>query len=137
MNLNDIEFFCPFTVMEGGNVIYPMFDSPYVPSVELSENRNIDIYIDGYADHPEWEAFSVGYTGQHGYSGAIMHSSEQLSGNLADEIISNPGTYVLTPVESPCTEENPCFENEYQYCVENGCAAAPAGWVVLRMKEVA
>lgn len=35
-----------------------------------------------------------GYSGQHGHSGPIMHSSEFIGGGMADDILSTPGIYV-------------------------------------------
>lgn len=59
-NLNAaIEFDSPFTVAPGGNVFPPLFGI-YAPSVLHSESEDIEIGSD------TWEAFSVGYTGQHG-----------------------------------------------------------------------
>lgn len=36
----------------------------------------------------------TGYTGQHGYSGPIMHDSESIGGNMAEDILAQPGLYV-------------------------------------------
>jgi hypothetical protein len=40
-----------------------------------------------------WEAMD-GYSGQHGYSGPIMHVSEFVGGRMADDILDAPGLYV-------------------------------------------
>lgn len=47
-----------------------------------------------------------GFTGQYGYNGPAMHSSEYIGGGLEEYILSNPGIYVATydssedPIES-------------------------------------
>lgn len=131
-DLNAIEFDSPFTVFPGGNIINPI--GVYAPSVEHSETT--DIEIDGCAPNDSnWEPFSVRYTGQYGYTGAVMHASEQLSGALAADILATPGTYVICAVEAPCTEDEPCFPDEPNHCIEHGCDAFPAGWTVLKLKD--
>jgi hypothetical protein len=40
----------------------------------------------------------TGYSGQYRYSGPIMHSSEYVGGQLAKDILSQPGYYVTTDV---------------------------------------
>lgn len=126
-----IEFDSPFTVFEGGNVMHPLADV-YAPSVLNSDANDIEIESD------EWEAFSVGYTGQYGYNGAVMHASETLSGKLAEDILSTPGTYVVVAVECvPCYDDptaEPCFADEPDYCRDAGCDQFPAGWTVLKLK---
>lgn len=105
----DPEFDGVFQVVEGGVVV----DRPdlYAPSVLHHEDLDIEI------DTPGWEALT-GWTGQHGYRGAVMHPSEQFAGNLARHVLANPGVYVLVVVEV-LTEEG---EGESE----------PAGWAVLR-----
>ena len=123
-----IDFDSPFTVAPGGNVFQPLFGI-YAPAVTHSESADVEI------DSPEWESFSIGYTGQYGYNGAVMHASETLSGALARDILSTPGTYVVCAVESvPCYDDptsDPCFPDEPEYCETYGCECDPAGWIVL------
>ena len=137
--LANIEFDSPFTVFDGGNEISTI--GIYAPEVEHCEQ--IDYTIDGYAEHAEWEKFSVGYTGQFGYNGAVMHPSETLSGRLTEDILSTPGTYVVCSVEVNC-DNGECYmtcsdiDSEEQALaarIESGCDCAPAGWTVLRMKD--
>ena len=81
-----------FTVSDNGTVA----DCPeaiYAPTVTHDEDADIDI------DSPYWEALT-GYTGQYGYNGACMHASEYLGGRLADDVLDNPGVYVVTAVYS-------------------------------------
>lgn len=137
--LANIEFDSPFTVFEGGNVIAPI--GIYAPIVEHCEQ--IDYTINGYAENSDWEKFSVGYTGQYGYNGAVMHASETLSGRLAEDILSTPGTYVVCTVEVNC-DDGECYmscddlehdSDAKELRMTHGCDCEPAGWTVLRMKD--
>lgn len=49
---------------------------------------------DDVLDSDRWEFFSAGYSGQHGYSGPIMHDSEYIGGRLERDILWTPGVYV-------------------------------------------
>ena len=42
---------------------------------------------------PGWTLLN-GYSGQYGYSGPIMHSSEYIGGGMARDILAEPGLYV-------------------------------------------
>lgn len=120
-----IEFDSPFTVAPGGNVFHPLFGI-YAPSVEHCVTEDILI------DSDDWEAFSVGYTGQYGYNGPVMHASEILGGRLAEDILNTPGTYVVCAVEYICDVENPeCHYSPYDRATM-GCGCDPAGWTVLK-----
>ena len=63
----------------------------------------------------------MGWTGQHGYNGAVMHASEQFAGPLANYVISRAGVYVLTVVEVLADDEDANEE--------------PAGWAILRFEK--
>ena len=137
--LQDIaEFDHPFTVTGAGAVE----DAPsgvYAPEVYHSETTDIEIMGDG------WEALT-GYTGQYSYNGAVMHASEFIGGKLADDILSTPGTYVVTVVSVHCVCEPHetrrggfghgvyCVTEQNAYCnFECTCDSdEPAGWAVLR-----
>lgn len=104
------EFDHVFTVAEDGTVS----DGPdylYAPTVTHSDEH--DIEYEQYVGRT-WAPLT-GYTGQWGYSGAVMHASETLSGGLARDILTEPGTYVTVVVES----DDPDGEEA-------------AGWAVLR-----
>lgn len=105
------DFDRPFTVLGSGRLINASPDV-WIPEVYHSDDYDIEIMGEG------WEALT-GYTGQYGYRGAVMHASEYLGGGLADDILSTPGTYVVTVVE--CLPEDDDPEPE------------PAGWAVLRL----
>jgi hypothetical protein len=66
-----------------------------------------------------WEPLD-GYSGQCGYSGPILHSSEFIGGDLARDILATPGVYVAVTVECEPTDAEPEPE--------------PAGWAVLRRR---
>jgi hypothetical protein len=62
--------------------------------------------LDGETPEPGWRLLA-GYTGQYGYNGPIMHSSEFIGGRLARDILDTPGLYVALVVESHDPDE-PC-----------------------------
>jgi len=117
-NLNSmVEFDGPFRVREGGAVELHA-DGVYAPSVYHVEGAQAphDVEIDGAG----WEAWSASYTGQYGYRGAVLHSSEQLAGGIARDLLESPGVYAVCAVEVMPTEDDPEPE--------------PAGWIVLRLE---
>ena len=89
---NDIEFYQSFT-FDGANIAPHDYT---VPEVEL---------IDGELEispRQKWEPVT-GYSGQHGYSGPIMHASEQFSPNVLQDMHERYGShsiYGLAVVES-------------------------------------
>lgn len=87
--MTDIEFDQVFTVGEDGSITFP--DNVWAPAVYNSDENDVDIEGDG------WEALT-GYTRQDRYRGAVMHASEYFGGGMRDDILSTPGTYVLTVV---------------------------------------
>lgn len=131
---NEIDFDLAFISDGNGDIT----NAPNVDTPRVENSDTEDIYIES----SDWEAFSVGYTGQYSYNGAVMHASEQLTGGLAEDILSTPGTYVVTAVEFEC-EDGEC----YMACIDvdseseakrlrmtNGCDCEPAGWTVLKLK---
>jgi hypothetical protein len=111
----EAEFDHVFTVHPNGTVSSPSgVHAPEVYHVE-GEQHPRDVEIGG----DDWERWSTGWTGQHGYNGAVMHASEQFAGNMATAVLREPGTYVLTTVEvlpEDAGDEDP----------------SPAGWIVLK-----
>lgn len=110
------EFGSPFTVGRSG-AVHLLSGPDYVPSVTHDDED--DILLDGapHRTSDTWEVFSIGYTGQHGYNGGVMHASEQFSGRLLDDVLEAPGVYVITAVEVDDDPDN------------------PAGWTILKLKE--
>lgn len=92
----DFEFDQVFTVGEDGSITFP--EGEFAPVVYNSEENDVDV------DGAEWEALT-GYTGQYSYHGAVMHSSEYFGGGMRKDILSTPGTYVLTIVYDLDEEE--------------------------------
>lgn len=84
-------------------------DAPdyYAPTLYVLEDGTEEFDSGG-----RWELMS-GYTGQYSYRGPVMHPSEYLGGQLAADILSEPGVYVAIVAE---TEDD----------------QAPAGWAVAR-----
>lgn len=63
-----------------------------------------------------WKAVS-GFSGQHGYSGPLMHTSEVLEGGPEDYIRSHPGKYAVVSV---CEEDEEFGDTD------------PVGWMLLK-----
>lgn len=87
----------------------------YAPNVDHSDHHDIDI------DDPGWEALT-GFTGQYGYSGAVMHASEFVGREIARELVrladDEPQTFVMVVVSAGV--------------LEDGEEDEPAGWAILR-----
>jgi hypothetical protein len=91
-------------------------------------------------DEPEWWAPSLndgvlegdgvgwvllgGYSGQYGYSGPIMHSSEYIGGSMARDILARPGLYVSLVDYSSGDDE------------DTGEPLEPEGWAVAYLELV-
>lgn len=80
-----------------------------------------------HIESDEWEWWSRGYSGQWGYSGPVMHTSETLSGGMLDDLLANDGTYALVTVEH---EE--CFDDDAGSHCDETCDHEPVGWAVLK-----
>lgn len=109
----EVDFDSPFSVDSQGNVETHVsgYYAPEVYHIDASAPNDVEI---GSSD---WEAWSTGRSGQHGYRGAVMHASEQLAGGIARDLLSEPGVYVLTTVEDLDDMDN------------------PAGWIVLKHRN--
>jgi hypothetical protein len=104
-----VDWNSPFRVYDDGTV--SLESGAYSPEVYDGEDMTApEVHGSG------WK-FVDGYSGQHRYSGPVMHASEYLGGRMAEDILGEPGVYVLTAVEN----------------VDNGGAAC--GWAVLRLVE--
>jgi len=90
----------------------------YAPSV-YHQDGTPDVMIEG----GEWEAVSYGWTGQHGYRGPVMHSSEFVGAGIAEDLTDaerfDPGTIFVMCVVEVLPEEG---ETDQE----------PAGWIMLR-----
>lgn len=137
--LNDlVEFDHPFTIHPDGT----MTDGPrdlYAPDLTDDE-------LDG---DDRWRMVT-GYSGQHGYSGPIMHNSEYLGGGMARDVLAHPGTYVVvvsrylcTDTEhangEPVTDEDPRGEYTddagvtHTYVDHDGCEDYLEGWALCQL----
>lgn len=117
------DFDHPFRVGEDGTLSDDRGDLAgiYAPDVWHDPRGDIEIHSD------QWDALT-GYTGQHAYSGAVMHASEYLGGSLAHDILTTPGVYVVVVVNVwPEDAEDEDFDPEVEL-------PEPAGWAVLRMR---
>lgn len=120
-NVGAVDFDHPFTVTVFDSKVWRLEDAHgvYAPNVDHNDHHDIDI------DEPGWEALT-GFTGQHGYNGACMHSSEYVSRAIAAELVrlaeDEPQTYVMVVVSAGVVEDDE--EDE------------PAGWAILRKVSV-
>ena len=89
-----IEFDCPFEVHEDGTVTsaYGLYAPADVYWIE-DTNGSGDIGM----DNSSWDPL-YGYSSQYMYRGPVMHPSEYLGGRMAQEMLDNPGIYVVTAV---------------------------------------
>jgi hypothetical protein len=103
------------------------FDRPFYVSpektLEFTEDIAPDILDDELSDEG-WE-FVTGYSGQHGYSGPIMHSSEFFGGRMAQDVLDRPGVYAITAAHYSPDEDDDTEETIMD------------GWALLRRKESA
>ena len=110
-----VEFNIQFIVNEDG-------------TVEMSANFEPDEVIGNYPEHGNvfisdgWTARSYGYTGQYGYAGPVMHESEQLSGRIADDILSEPCEYCICEVSYFPEDDHDQEEYEMEH----------EGWIVVK-----
>lgn len=85
--LNDIMSFDQvIRVHEDGTI---QEDVPGVSAPELHDGE-----LHQHWDGPEWTLVSSGFSGQYGYSGPLMHSSEYIGGGMEDHIWETPGLWV-------------------------------------------
>lgn len=94
--------------------------------VHLYADLNVNTEGEDEFDLTEgWELLH-GFTGQYGYNGPVMHSSEFIGGGLARHILETPGYYVALVVEGRCD-----YDGSTDYCTpERGCDCERAGWAV-------
>lgn len=103
--------------VRNGHVITPS-SGPWAPSAYLEDGALV--FTDSYG---EWEAVD-GFSGQQGYAGPVMHSSEQIAGGIARHILENDGDYVALVVTVMPDGDSHDFDDV-------------AGWCVARLKEQA
>ncbi|MBT2484785.1 MULTISPECIES: hypothetical protein [unclassified Microbacterium] len=95
--MSTFEFDSTYSALTGENV-----GGVYIPTVEHSDTADILIDGVGLVDGPgplgEWSALT-GYTGQHGYRGAVMHPSETADDDTIREWVRDAGGDVFAIVE--------------------------------------
>ena len=134
-----IEFDVPFKIirtLDTGETVIADTNGVYAPIVHLFVDKNGNgVYeeeIDDrpWNDSPYWEAIN-GYSGQQGYSGPTMHTSEYLGGNMARDVLADIGaTYIMSVVE--CFPNwNATEEEEEEMEIRDN----PAGWMLLKLKD--
>lgn len=104
-NLDDVmEFDHPVMVKDG-----EVLDAPngiYAPELTWFEGDYDDSKLEAQAEKDGWELLR-GYTGQQGYRGPIMHTSEFIGGGLEKDILAEDGVYVAVSVESENRDDQP------------------------------
>lgn len=97
------------------------YDGPFADA-QLSKQHDADMVA--YLKSQGWEVLN-GYSGQHSYSGPVMHTSEFIGGALEERIREEPGFWVALTVDIHPKEDDP----EYN----NGSGESDAvGWIVAR-----
>lgn len=129
-----LEFASLFRVTNSGYVVTGQELDDLDPTLpHLPDDVHVDD-VDVPGAIPGWEAVS-GYTGQHGYRGALMHPSEYFGGHLAFDTMMRPGLYGMVEPYFTC-ENYETGELTEEFCADSGeclCADAnPAGWTLLR-----
>lgn len=125
----DLRWDSPFRVVDSTHIEY--LDSVLEPTVVCYVDR------DGSGVGPEeiqardtWEPVT-GYSGQQGYRGPCMHSSEQFSGGMSRDVMEDVGgVYVIVVVE--CEPFWDATEEESDDVRQGD----PAGWMLLKLREL-
>lgn len=137
-----IEFNCPFTLDhrdDTGRVTFSRADEVWAPVVEFNVEHHL--LIDGAVPHAmsTWEALA-GHSNQHHYSGPVMHASEFIGGGMADYLLETADehpVYVVTAVEVlDCDDDCDPDEHTPDDVSAGHWMHQPAGWCILRLREV-
>ena len=80
--LNDVMEFDTVIYSHGDGTTVDVLSGIYAPSL-----------FEGELNSSEWSLMD-GYSGQHGYSGPVMHDSEYIGGRMARDILETAGYYV-------------------------------------------
>lgn len=112
-------------------------EMPFDHVIRITDDHRLEsVYGEIYAPEvygdeilsDDWE-WMDGYSGQEGYSGPHMHSSEFIGGRIARDIVETPGVYVAVTVEC---------DHDPDYCDHGDdpdAECSPIGWGVLRRKD--
>lgn len=145
---NAVDFDSPFLVVPGANgavtvLTYPHTgqDAPYPPEPRIDASG--DLRIDGTENGSSREGWQLvdGYSGQHAYSGPVMHASEQLGGGMARDLLAGvmgTGWFVVVAVESDTCDDFTLY-GECGVSADadvHQCSDEPAGWMLLHKPVV-
>lgn len=106
MKLNArMEFGHVIRVHEDGTVSDPAdVHGPEIVYLQLdADGQSLD---DDFIDVPDGWTPMRGYTGQYGYNGPVMHSSEFIGGRMERDILSEPAFYVAVVVDGLPAEDS-------------------------------
>jgi hypothetical protein len=122
-NLNEVMEFDHVIEVKADGTVEDSSESPYLDLRYYLTDPETGLWEPDFTLPEGWQLMT-GYTGQYGYNGPVMHSSEFIGGRMARDILETPGLYVALIVESDCgnTEEH-CTE-------EDGCQCEADGWAV-------
>jgi len=143
-DLNDIMQFDHVVMVAEDGTITDRLDIYCDAELNVMTNGEDDFYLP-----TGWELLK-GFTGQYGYNGPVMHSSEYVGGGLERHIRETPGYYVVLIVYASCNYEKhtplgygafpgsrecscgaTCCEEPSTDCTEDsGCDCEPAGWAI-------
>lgn len=127
--MSNFEFDIGYSAITGEHV-----PGVYTPSAEADAAIDVegcDVLLDGLSNNlADWDIIT-GKTGQHGYRGAIMHTSENPSDDTIREWVREAGgdVFALVVVESPCECANPGDDDDCFQC--DGSDTSPAGWAII------
>lgn len=116
----DLNEFMEFdrVIRSNGNGTFEHLRDEYAPEVHVYETESGEWELEDLSGG--WE-FLSGFSGQHGYDGPLMHSSEYIGGGLAEHIAAVPGLYVAAAA--------------YPLPLDEDDDAEPTDWVVLYRSE--
>lgn len=106
---NHLDVYAPEVVID--------YDGPFAEA-QISKQHDADM-VESLRGQG-WEVLS-GYSGQHGYSGPIMHRSEFIGGGIEDRIREEPGFWVALTVEIQPGPDDP-----------DNAESELVGWIVAR-----
>ena len=113
------------SVMELDTVVHVTVDGRVIVRHDIHAP---DVYDSELPDSSEW-TLMTGYSGQHGSTGANLHSSEFVGGGLARDILATPGLYVACV--DTVTSCDMCDPDDGDGCDDDHIA----GWVVATIPD--
>lgn len=124
-----VDFDSPFHIIgtaQGGETLVERGLDTDGPEVYQFVDRDGSATGEPDVSRTDWEPVT-GYSGQHGYSGPVMHTSEFLGCRMAEDVLEDAGgIYCLTVVE--CLPEWGATDEER----DEVRGSEPAGWMLLR-----